>query len=75
LTRRDDEPKEIQSVGFFEFPALILALSGIPQGRTQDAKTQYPNMARLGQYLLRILLMTTPLGLDGTPATGVGSHG
>lgn len=56
--------------------ALILLRSGIPQGRAQDAKTQYRNMAPLDQYFIADPaddLASWPS--THTPAAGVGSHG
>jgi hypothetical protein len=56
--------------------ALIFLLSGIPQGRAHDAKTQYPNMAPLDQYLVAHPaddLASWPS--LRAPAAGVGSHG
>jgi hypothetical protein len=65
--------KRLASLSF----ALILVLSGIPQGRAQDAKTQYPNMAPLDQYHLIASpaddLASWPS--PHTPVAGVGSHG
>ena len=56
--------------------ALILLLSWIPQGQAQDAKTHYPKMAPLEQYLIAdaaddVASWPSP----HTPAAGVGSHG
>jgi hypothetical protein len=56
--------------------ALILLLSGIPQGRAQDAKTHYPNMAPLDQCLIADPVDDpTCRPSPYTPAAGVGSHG
>jgi len=56
--------------------ALILLLSGIPQGRAQDAKTQCSNMAPSDQHLVAnpaadIASWPSP----HIPTAGVGSHG
>jgi hypothetical protein len=56
--------------------AWILLLSWIPQGRAQDAKTHYPKMAPLDQYLIAdaaddLACWPGP----HTPAASEGSHG
>lgn len=56
--------------------ALILLLNGMPQSRAQGAKTQYPNMAQLDQYLVAdaadgVASRPSP----NTPAAGIASHG
>ncbi len=55
--------------------ALILLLNGMPQSRA-TAKTQYPNMAQLDQYLIAdaadgVASRPSP----NTPAAGIASHG
>ncbi len=56
--------------------ALILLLSGMPQGRAHAAKTHYPNKAPLDQYLIAdaadgVASWPSP----HTPAAGIGSDG